>query len=473
LSKFWGKAYKDIDVFYDDGEFIHIMDCKNSNRIETNLIENFCKNLKEYVFEDPGLGKIKKLNFCLRDHLEKFHNNSYDKKIKIYIIRNSENKFQNKDKNCFNQLEAGYDSIEEIVFKNGEELIGKFSKTENYLDAWKIKLSSKEDKLYFDKNKKELMIKLSLSELINLEKLAKDKGADLFNKNIRVFVNNKNLAFGIIETVNERPDNFHVFHNGIVIIVDDIKSGSSNSYNFKNPQIVNGCQTVNTLYETYKEDLNNSKIKKAKVICKIYQLEEKMIEKVCEASNTQVKISNSDLRSNDFIQFKIEKYINNIPKKNYYYERKKTNKKIKNKILMTDFAQWCYACIFKEPADAKNKKAKLFDIISKDSLYKLIFNEKKLKPNNIRLICDLGLLIRNKIIKYRKDSDKQKLLKYADLHIMAGMYFKKLKNESGFNRVFKIVEKITKNITKKNPETDLNKIFTKTKNTWNLIKRRL
>lgn len=468
-----GGEDKDIDVFYDDDEFIHIMDCKNSNRIETNLIENFCKNLNRYILEDPGTNEIKKLNPYLESQLEKFHKEktNFNKKIKIYVIRNSENKFQKKDKDCLDGLKIQYDSVEELFFENREELIGKFSETENYLNDWEVKLFSKEDKLYFSKDKKELIIKLSLLELINLKKLSADSKTDLFNKNIRVFANNKNLALGIIDTIKESPDNFHIFHNGIVIIVNSIKSGNSNSFKFKNPQIINGCQTVNTLYETYKNDLDNEKIKKAKVICKIYRLEENMIEKVCEASNTQVKISNSDLRSNDFIQLKIEKYINNIPKKNYYYERKKTKKKIKNKILITDFAQWYYACVFEEPADAKNKKAKLFDVVSENSLYKLIFNEKKIKPKNIELICDIGLLVRNKKTEYKKD--EYKLLKYADLHIMAGMYLKKIKSEYGFNEVFKIVKKVTKNIMKKNPKTDLNKIFTKNKNTWKLIKNKL
>lgn len=88
------------------------------------------------------------------------------------------------------------------------------------------------------------------------------KGYPIFEKNIREFLGNKGINKKIYETLLdlEERKNFFYYNNGITIICDSmtpIKSQSSKynmnaCFTIENPQIVNGCQTVNSIYEALK-----------------------------------------------------------------------------------------------------------------------------------------------------------------------------------------------------------------------------
>lgn len=462
-----------IDVFYSDDRTCYIMDIKDSKFIKTSDITKFSRDLEEYVFQQPETKKMQKLNRRVKNKLEKFHKHEFKKNIIIYVIRNSEKGFSNKDKYDLNELKNKYNSIKEVVYLNRNDLVDRLYESENFLENWRVKLTDKKDILFSSDDNKELIVKIPLVDLIKLQEKANKNNKNLYNKNIRVFLNNKTVKSGIIETIKNDPKNFHIYHNGIVMVVKKIKTGSSSSFIFKNPQILNGCQSINTLYEKFKDYSDGENLKFAKIICKINETEdEKLIDKICEASNTQARIQNYDLRANDDIQILIQKFINNIPKKKYYYERKRSKRKIKNKIKMTEFAQWSYSCLFNDPALPKNSMSKLFEIIESDSIYYQLFNEKKLTPAKIEKISSIGLFVKEKKKSMCKD-DKKELLKHAELHIVAGMYYLNKINDKVFNKVFSEVKRVASNKKKNNPELDNNKIFTKDKETWMQIKKKL
>jgi hypothetical protein len=307
-----------------------------------------------------------------------------------------------------------------------------------------------------------------------LAKDAREKRSDLFAKNVRNFVGNKGLSSGIVDTILNMPDKFHLFHNGITFSVSDIKPGAGNIFTFISPQAINGCQTINTIYEYFKDQPDDENLKKAQVFCRIFRLEKDCIEKVCEASNTQIKISHADLRSNDDVQIKLEKFINSIPKKEYLYERKKERRKgkiKKRKISMGELAQWTYSCKIGDPAEAKNKKAELFEIFSGRALYIKIFPD-NFDPEEMEFICDIGIFVREKRLKAKRGRDK-KLISYADLHIIAGMFSLGKANNKSFSRIFKIIDSVIDKKPLSKYGGDYNKIFTKDKDTWTLIKKKL
>lgn len=90
-----------------------------------------------------------------------------------------------------------------------------------------------------------------------------EKGYPIFDMNIREYLGNKGINKDIYATLldeNERK-NFFYYNNGITIICDkigriDTRTSSANNmnafFNIDNPQIVNGCQTVNSIYEVLK-----------------------------------------------------------------------------------------------------------------------------------------------------------------------------------------------------------------------------
>ena len=456
-----------MDLFYDDGNIIHIMDLKNTNTLETKSFKDFNDNLIKYIFNEADSEEIEKLNPRIKSQLKSFYSDQSSKKIKVYIIRNSVNNFTKKDKKMLEDVEK-YSDVE-ILFFNRNDLIDFLLLSENFLHEWIFRVDKKD--MTYKKDKSEYVLKISLSELFNLVKQAKDKNNDLFAKNVRSFINNKSLSTSIINTILNKPEVFHLYHNGITFSVLDVKEEAKNSFRLINPQIINGCQTVNTIYEYFHNKANDANLKKTKVFCKIYKLKKEEIEKVCEASNTQVKITHLDLRSNDDVQIKLEKYINSIPHSDYLYERKKgVKKKNKTAITMSDLGQWIYSCKFEEPADSKNKKSELFEIVSKQPLYRKIFAD-HFDAKEIKFFCDCGIFVKKEIKKKLKKD--RKLLKYADLHIMAGMFLLKKISTRSFNKIFSSIKKVIKKPIISKYGDDYNKIFTKEKNTWMLIKKEL
>ena len=321
----------EIDVFYEDDSYIHIMDIKNTKSLETKSFEDFKNNLIKYIFNQADDAEIEKLNPRIKLQLKNFYNNSISKKIKIYIIRNSQNDFTKKDKDVFADVSKNYTDVE-VIFLNRNDLFNKILLTENYNLTWDFKI--KKDDITYQKNKEEFILKISIFELFNLAKKAKVENSDLFSKNVRTFLNNKSLSDGIIDTILNKPEKFHLFHNGITFSVYNVDIKARNCFILSHPQIINGCQTLNSIYEYFKDktDTDIESLKKAKVFCRIFTLEKKTIEKVCEASNTQVKISHSDLRSNDDIQIKLEKFINSLPDREVCLQEKKGKFKIKEEV---------------------------------------------------------------------------------------------------------------------------------------------
>ena len=89
-----------------------------------------------------------------------------------------------------------------------------------------------------------------------------EKGYPIFDMNIREYLGNRGVNKNIYATLldAEERKNFFYYNNGITIICDKMGKISTqpSEYNMsamftiENPQIVNGCQTVNSIYEALK-----------------------------------------------------------------------------------------------------------------------------------------------------------------------------------------------------------------------------
>lgn len=88
-------------------------------------------------------------------------------------------------------------------------------------------------------------------------KKAESIGYPIFDANIREYLGSAgSVNKKIMETLKNPHDrvNFFYYNNGVTIIVDDIgginTQGGLATFVIRNPQIVNGCQTVSTINET-------------------------------------------------------------------------------------------------------------------------------------------------------------------------------------------------------------------------------
>ncbi|MCU0438538.1 MAG: AIPR family protein [Raineya sp.] len=104
-----------------------------------------------------------------------------------------------------------------------------------------------------------------INQIYYMYKEAQVKKYPIFEENIREYLGKTSINNGIIKTLKDKHDreNFFYYNNGITIIgkKTETESGGKFSVTITKPQIVNGCQTVNTIFEVL-NDYNKNDIDK-------------------------------------------------------------------------------------------------------------------------------------------------------------------------------------------------------------------
>lgn len=128
-------------------------------------------------------------------------------------------------------------------------------------------------------------------------------GADLFAENIRVVIPRSEINDGIKETIQDSPDEFFYFNNGLTMLADSITMGPGGGlsrevgfFKLRNASIVNGAQTVSTLGKLaggpYAENLG-----RAFVMIRCIEVpaeEETLGASITRFANTQNQVSSQD-----------------------------------------------------------------------------------------------------------------------------------------------------------------------------------
>lgn len=165
-----------------------------------------------------------------------------------------------------------------------------------------------------------------VQSLFEIYKKARTDGYPIFDENIREYLGNKGVNKGIYTTLldkKERP-NFFYYNNGITIICDSMEKIETGvvsptmkaSFKIKNPQIVNGCQTVNSIYQAL-DNVDDSKIQSmfadTFVMVKILQIDRtdetqrELYKKVVKYNNSQNSIDEKTFVRNTAIFNRVQK----------------------------------------------------------------------------------------------------------------------------------------------------------------------
>ncbi len=148
-----------------------------------------------------------------------------------------------------------------------------------------------------------------------------EKSYPIFDKNIREYLGNKGINKKIYTTLLNEEDrkNFFYYNNGVTIICDRMKKISSTvnaSFDIENPQIVNGCQTVNSIYEALKNidpSTLEEQFKDTFVMLKILEInresteENELYKKIVEYNNSQNAIDEKTFTANTEIFIRLQK----------------------------------------------------------------------------------------------------------------------------------------------------------------------
>ncbi len=203
---------------------------------------------------------------------------------------------------------------------------------------------------------------------------------DLFlQKNVREFVGDTKINKSIGKSYLDFPVWFWYKHNGIIIFVDNLHIDKTKmEIVLRNPQIVNGGQTLKSLFKTY--DKNNRNDNNAKVLIRIYRLPYEDTEtykrsiEIISALNSQNKINPSDLRSTDPRQVKLEKLFETIGcGYKYIRKRSKDTKSSRYSITMRNLSLRYHVC--KKNVPQEGVRGNVEELFEEDTKYDEIFDE--------------------------------------------------------------------------------------------------
>ena len=236
---------------------------------------------------------------------------------------------------------------------------------------------------------KSYIFRLSLAELIritsedealrldyNIEDLSKlsdtSLNASVLFDNVRGFVLRSKFNKNIAETIKVNPTKFFMYNNGLTLIANDVVADLINGKNklkivLSDFQVLNGGQTLRTIYDFNKDDVNNISeyLSKSEVLVRVFKTQNhlELNSEIAEFTNSQNAISNVDLKSLRKEQISLEQFLQSH---DILYSRKtgdtgvKRTRSYKTQISMEKFGQILMA-YQNMPEKAVNAKKNIFD----------------------------------------------------------------------------------------------------------------
>ena len=280
--------------------------------------------------------------------------------------------------------------------------------------------------------------------------------------NVRKFMGDKGINKEIKETANEKGDDFFYFNNGISAICNRFTK-EGNSVKAEKFQIINGGQTIGSLYKAKRSE----NLDKVRVLLKLTEGVGLATEKgfnydIIRYNNTQNVIKASDFRANDKIQEDIKnkfsslKISNSALEKKIEYRPKRGGSNVKpgsQNLTLEELAKIRYAYKY-NPCDVVEKTKLLWDI---QGHYKKAFGDENAiwteeDFNEAVLAVAFFNYINDKIDSLKKkaknsdDSGKYNYLARLKYHILglAGVYINNKKenliiwkSKNNFEVIFK------------------------------------
>ena len=149
---------------------------------------------------------------------------------------------------------------------------------------------------------------------------------DFLQKNIRNYTGDTKINRDLKASFRQYPQFFWYKHNGVIIFADSISlSENKKSVIMRNPQVVNGGQTITALFTSY--DKAGRSDSEAEILIRVYRLPYEQLEtyerglEIIKALNSQNQILASDLHSTDPQQVQLEEYFRTL---GYTYHRKRS-----------------------------------------------------------------------------------------------------------------------------------------------------
>lgn len=403
----------------DSNGNVDIFDVKETaKQVATSRLNEAKLSLRDFFLKKPS--DLSPCNPILRKQLEILHKVGA-RRVNLYFVR-SESSVSDLDRAFSRELHDGLSTVKVITPRDLVKM-----RTQNaYVSSIAL---NPEGEVIREMIKEEkglcnyVIFKLPLEQLMECHALHLEKSIDLFASNVRNPKRSAKFAFGLKENLVNRPDRFHLYHNGITMTASKIAHDGS-LYVLHEPQIVNGAQTLGNIASLVSTGSIGSDLNHASVMCKVILANDNEVDDICEASNTQRKVTAVELRSNDSFQKELTLLINALGKGKFCYIRKPKQGRVPSGAISLDkLYQWAHSAIRHRPYESKNMKERLFSKSKSD--YREISNEIANNTRHIKRLCEIGLFV-NGVIARIPDKEIRGLARDMNNHIIAYMYVKNL-----------------------------------------------
>ncbi len=273
----------------------------NKNKKILTLVQTKTKDYDEIYIEKM----IRTYDNYIKFHKKPLHNDNQGiQKIRNAIARQQIKKVEyifigtnEVDAKAVKQRFRGF-NVEVMSINTLIQHAGMKYYENNYNEKFEIVINSQMSGFGLPENseKKAWFVHVNGKDLIeqfaNLNNFAIDL---LFEENIRNRVSKTKFVNEFKKTIKENPNLFHFFNNGITIVSTHVEPGES-ILTLKNPQIINGQQTVRALIEIYREYNPQIDISTILIPIKIIEEEDKdIIKQIARYSNNQTAVKQSEL----------------------------------------------------------------------------------------------------------------------------------------------------------------------------------
>lgn len=154
-------------------------------------------------------------------------------------------------------------------------------------------------------------------QLVHLEGIS---DGSLFRANVRYTLGNTAVNKSIRQTIHDKAshDHFVLFHNGIIVLCEEIDQSTPGELKIKNYSVVNGAQSL-TSFHANKSKLSDN----LRVLIRVIKVKnEELAKLITHNSNNQNAIRPRDLRSNHTIMVRLQKEMSAFPG-HYFFEIKR------------------------------------------------------------------------------------------------------------------------------------------------------
>lgn len=307
--------------------------------------------------------------------------------LKIRLITNYNPKTAGTKKAILNAIQTMKLASEHVSYliSFGLDIEYEIMEIENpkeYVDEAVIQLDAPNNHMCFGAEES-LIINISARSLKCLYEQYGYRG--LFAQNLRYYVKNARIDGNIIESIQEHPENFWYYNNGIILICDDYRIDGSNIL-VRNFSIINGGQTTKLVGET---DFDQDFYIQCKIIKNKYESVDERLEfiaNVAEATNTQKPIKDKDLIANRIEQRLLKRQLADAGIYCQIKRGEKVNKKLYpaawQNTTNEELGQFLLSFVYQKPGTARGSKA---SICGNKERYHLLFSKKY----NSGLLSDL------------------------------------------------------------------------------------